>query len=92
MSDTPQPERFRLDKWLWVARFAPSRADAQQACAKGHIRHNGERVTKASRQIRPGDMLTVPQGQNILVLKVISDSKRRGPATEARKLYEILEE
>lgn len=92
MSEPPQSERFRLDKWLWVARFASSRAEAQRACVKGHIRHNGERVCKASRQIRAGDTLTVPQGRNILVLKVISDALRRGPATAARKLYEILEE
>jgi ribosome-associated heat shock protein Hsp15 len=81
---------FRLDKWLWCARFYRTRALAQQACSKGRIRVNGNRVEKPGRAIRPGDVLTLPVLREIVVLKVISDATRRGPATEARQLYEII--
>jgi len=34
--------------------------------------------------------LTIPQGYNIVVVRVIALGARRGPATEARLLYEEL--
>jgi ribosome-associated heat shock protein Hsp15 len=87
-----EPARFRLDKWLWVARFARSRALAQAMCLSGHIRLNGQRVEKNGREIRPGDVLTLPRGREILIVRVLDSAPRRGPASDATVLYEILEE
>lgn len=85
-------DRIRLDKWLWTARFYRSRTLAQEACGKGRIRVNGQRVDKPGREIRPGDILTLPAAREILVVRVLAGALRRGPASEARQLYEIVEE
>ena len=81
-------ESIRLDKWLWQARFFKSRALASKICAAGRVRIDGERVTKAHAAIRPGHVLTFPQARDIRVVRVIAIGTRRGPAVEARTLYE----
>ena len=89
-SEEPRPASLRIDIWLWHARFCKTRAVAQALAAKGHIRVNGIRVEKASAAVRPGDVLTLPAGRDIVVVKVLGFGDRRGPATEARALYEIM--
>jgi len=84
------PESIRLDKWLWQARFFKSRALASKICAAGRVRIDGEKVTKAHSTIRPGHVLTFPQARDIRVVRVIAIGTRRGPAVEARMLYEDL--
>ena len=84
------PEWIRLDKWLWQARFFKSRALASKICAAGRVRIDGERVTKAHAAIRPGHVLTFPQARDIRVVRVVALGTRRGPAVEARTLYEDL--
>ncbi|MBS0278281.1 MAG: RNA-binding S4 domain-containing protein [Proteobacteria bacterium] len=81
---------IRIDKWLWHARFHKTRALAQAAAVKGHIRLNGRRIEKASAEVRIGDRLTVPRGNGVVVVRVLGCGIRRGPATEAQALYEIL--
>ena len=80
----------RLDKWLWCARFYRSRELAREACESGLIRLNGHRVEKAGREIKPGDILTVPRAREIVVVRILACAKRRGPAREAQLLYEIV--
>ena len=84
------PESIRLDKWLWQARFFKSRALASKMSTAGRVRMDGERVTKAHAMIRPGRVLTFPQARDIRVVRVIALGTRRGPAVEARMLYEDL--
>jgi ribosome-associated heat shock protein Hsp15 len=86
MSDTT----LRLDKWLWYARFCKSRSLAQKLCAAQKVRVNRIVVEKAAAMVRPGDVLTFPQGSAIRVVKVLALGMRRGPPTEARLLYEDL--
>ena len=83
-------ERLRLDKWLWCARFYRSRDLARAACESGRIRLNGHRVEKAGREVKLGDILTVPQARDIVVVRVLAAATRRGPAREAQTLYEIV--
>ena len=83
-------ERCRIDKWLWHARFYKTRVLAQEAAERGRIRVNGARVEKAGRGVRIGDLLTVPTGREALVVRVVAFGERRGPAPEARLLYEIV--
>ncbi len=83
-------DRLRLDKWLWCARFYRSRDLARAACESGRLRINGFRVEKAGREVKPGDVLTLPQRGEPAVVRVLSGAKRRGTATEARQLYEIV--
>lgn len=85
-------EQIRIDKWLWHARFFKTRPLAQRAAGSGVLRLNGNRVTKASAGVGPGDVVTVPRGREVAAVRVIACGTRRGPAAEARGLYEILTE
>lgn len=84
----------RVDRWLWFARFFKTRTVASRLAAAGRVRINSnmgtERITKASHMIRPGDILTFPQGRRIRVVRVTALGQRRGPAAEAQSLYEDL--
>ncbi len=80
----------RVDRWLWFTRLIKSRTQAADLVSAGKVRLNGERITKPSRGIKPGDVLTFAMGEHIRVLKVREPGTRRGPAPEARLLYEDL--
>lgn len=82
--------RLRIDKWLWHARFFKSRTSASTFCESGRLRVNGQVVAKAHQAVEPGDVLTFPLGPNIRVVRVTALGTRRGPAPEARSLYEDL--
>ena len=81
----------RLDKWLFHARFYRTRLLAQAAASAGKVRLNGNRVEKPGHAIKPGDVLTLGRGAQIMAVRVLALAERRGPASEARNLYEILE-
>ena len=81
----------RLDRWLWFARFFKSRSLATRLCASNRVRVNGNTVTKAHQALRVGDVLTFPKDAHIRVIEVLALGHRRGPAPEARTLYEDLE-
>jgi ribosome-associated heat shock protein Hsp15 len=83
-------ETLRIDKWLFHARFCKTRGIAQEKAEGGRIRINGQRIEKASANIRIGDVLTMPVGDKVVALRVLQLGVRRGPATEARTLYEVL--
>ena len=85
-------ESLRIDKWLFHARFCKTRNLAQQKAEAGRIRLNGQRVEKASCSVRIGDVLTLPVEGKVVALRVTQLGIRRGPAAEARMLYEVLEE
>ena len=77
---------MRIDKWLWAARFYKTRSLAQAAVEGGKVRLNGERV-KPAKDLRVGDRLEVAIGEAVWEIAVNSLSDKRGPASEARKLY-----
>ncbi|MFL2669273.1 MAG: RNA-binding S4 domain-containing protein [Alphaproteobacteria bacterium] len=81
---------IRLDKWLWHARFFKSRSLASKICGSGRIRVNGVTVEKAHFGVRVGQVVTFPQAHRIWVVKILGLGTRRGPAPEARLLYENL--
>lgn len=83
---------LRIDKLLFFLRLAKTRGLAQQWTAAGHIRVNGRRVERASHAIAPGDIVTIPLGTRVAVLRVLALPARRGPAEEARACYERLDE
>ena len=90
--DAPALAASRLDKWLWYARFFKTRGLAQKACEAGRIRVNGRRNTRAHRAVGPGDVLTFVQGRMVRIVRILAVAERRGPAPEARKLYEEIEQ
>ena len=82
---------MRLDKWLWAARFYKTRSLAQQAIEVGKVRLESERV-KPSREVRPGDLLVIRAQELEWEVSVRQLSERRGPASEARGLYDESEQ
>jgi len=82
--------RLRIDKWLVHARFCKTRSVAVELVGKGRVRVNRRPVRKPSYELKPGDVLTLPRGGSVAVVRVVAMGVRRGPATEARLLYEEL--
>jgi ribosome-associated heat shock protein Hsp15 len=78
----------RLDQWLWFARFAKSRSLAARLCTAGLVAVNGATVRKANHAVRVGDIVVVPQGGWQRTAHILAFGSRRGPAFEARLLYE----
>jgi ribosome-associated heat shock protein Hsp15 len=78
---------MRLDKWLWAARFFKTRSLAQQAVVAGRVQLNGDR-TKPAHEVKAGDMVIVRVADWQWEVQVKALAERRGPAPEARKLYD----
>lgn len=85
---TPIKADLRLDKWLWFARFCKSRALAQRLIERGQVSLNGAVVEKPAASVRPGDKLEIVIGATRRRLLVKDVTDHRGPAPEARTLYE----
>ena len=83
-------DRQRLDKWLWFARFARTRSASARFVESGHVRVNGERVKQPAKALTVGDVVTLAFERTTMVVRVLGLGERRGPATEARMLYEDL--
>jgi ribosome-associated heat shock protein Hsp15 len=64
------------------------RSDCAALVARGFIRINRQPTEKAHARLRVGDVLTVPVHGSVRVVRVLALAGRRGPATEARMLYE----
>jgi ribosome-associated heat shock protein Hsp15 len=81
-----QDDKLRVDKWLWAARFYKTRSIAADAVDSGKVLVNGARV-KPAKTVKPGDelLVRVPGADYTVLVQMLSD--RRGPATEAVKLY-----
>ena len=85
------PPVLRLDKWLWFARFFKSRTLAAKLCQSRRIRINRTVIGKSKTLISEGDIVTFPKGSYVRIIKILKLGKRRGPALEAKTLYEDLE-
>ena len=81
------PERVRVDKWLWAARFFKTRGLASEAIQGGRVRINEVRA-KPAREVRAGDRVDVRIGEVTWTVVVREAGDRRGPAVEAARLYE----
>jgi ribosome-associated heat shock protein Hsp15 len=79
--------KVRLDRWLWAARFFKTRSLATEAVQGGRAHVNGARA-KPAKEVGPGDTVEVTVGQTRWTVVVRGVSERRGPAPEARLLYE----
>ena len=88
---TAPSDRIRLDKWLWQARFFKTRALSARVVSGGHVRVNSVRVSKPAHGVGAGDVLTFAQAQQVRVVRIVAIGIRRGPAAEARGLYDDLD-
>ena len=87
---SPGPKSQRVDKWLWHARVVKTRTLAADVVEAGKIRRNRERLTKASDQVKLGDVLTITLPSRVIVLRVTGFSERRGSPADAAQLFETL--
>ena len=82
---------LRIDKLLFFLRIAKSRTLAQRWADAGHIRVNGRRIEKGSAMITAGDVITMPKGEAVLAIRLLTVPLRRGPNAEAQICYQLLE-
>lgn len=77
----------RVDRWLWATRLYKSRSLASEACDGGKVKVNGNNA-KPHKLVRINDEVSVTHPAGRKEFKVIALAEKRGPATEARLLYE----
>ncbi|PKO79831.1 MAG: RNA-binding protein [Betaproteobacteria bacterium HGW-Betaproteobacteria-13] len=80
-------DRTRLDKWLWAARFFKHRSAATEAVEGGKVKLNGASA-KPARAVKPGDRIDITQAEATISVRVCGIAEKRGPAEQARLLYE----
>jgi ribosome-associated heat shock protein Hsp15 len=89
-------EGLRIDVWLWRARLFKTRAQAASKAGQGMIRLRRDglesRIDKPSRTVRPGDELTFGNAGRVVAVRILALGARRGPAAEARLLFETVDE
>ena len=91
MDNKTDQEKLRIDKWLWAARFYKTRSLAADAVECGKVLVNRVRV-KPAKLLAAGDTLTIRLGPYQHVIIVLALSNKRGPATEAQKMYQETED
>lgn len=88
-------DSVRIDVWLWRARFFKTRSLAAKFVEGGRVRltRSGTetRIDKSSRAVKPGDQLVFAVGGRLVAVQLAQLGERRGPASEARTLYRVLE-
>lgn len=84
------PASERIDKWLFFSRIVKSRSLAAKLVSAGHVRVDGVKISQPSRSIKPGETITLIKDARVIVAQILSCGERRGPASEARMLYEDL--
>ena len=82
-----EPERMRLDKWLWAARFFKTRSLAVAAITGGKVHLNGMR-TKPGKEVCAGSRLRIHKDSLEWSVTVMQIPRQRGPASEAVTCYQ----
>ena len=80
-------EKIRLDTWLWYARFYKSRSLSSKAILSGKLRVNSNKIIKPASKVKINDVLTINHLNMVMIIQVQNLGTRRGPASEAQKLY-----
>lgn len=85
----------RLDKWLWFARLTKTRTLAASLCERGKVKlkrggNPPKRVDRAHQLVQIGDQLSLVVHDRALAIEVLGLGTRRGPASEAQLLYQLI--
>ena len=67
---------MRVDKFLWCVRYFKTRSQATQACKKGHVKVNNDKV-KPSREVFPTDEIGLRKNQIDYKIEVLDIPKSR---------------
>lgn len=76
---------MRLDKYLKVSRLIKRRTVANEACDGGRVTINGA-PAKASREVKPGDVIEIRFGERVTKVEVVSISENATKA-DAPAMY-----
>jgi ribosomal 50S subunit-recycling heat shock protein len=79
---------MRLDKYLKVSRLIKRRTVANEACDGGRVTINGT-PAKASREVKPGDVIEIRFGARTTRVEVVSVSENTSKA-DAPAMYKEL--
>nr|WP_300391428.1 RNA-binding S4 domain-containing protein [Henriciella sp.] len=81
--------------WLWRARFFKTRSLASSFVSRRGVRVTREGTTrklnKPASRLSLADVVSLPLGSQIVVVRILAFGTRRGPASEAQALYERLD-
>lgn len=80
------PENYRLDKWLWAARFFKTRSLATTAIEEGKVHVDGDRA-KPAKEVHIGQMVHIKTRDFEIEVSVQALSNARRGAPEATLLY-----
>ncbi len=72
-------DKVRIDKWLWAVRVFKTRSDAAEACRNNRVTIN-DAYTKPSRDVKPGDIVTVKKLPVTWSFRVLEPISNRQPA------------
>lgn len=84
-------EKFRIDKWLFAARFFKTRSLAAEAIERGRVTVNDQRI-KPAKVLAIGDKLTIRINNYQYDIEVLGLSNKRGSASVAQQLYRETDE
>ncbi len=84
-------DAVRLDLWLWAARFYKTRPLAKAAVEGGKVRVNAQ-PCKPAKAMHIGDLVSLVQGNEALVVRVCALSEQRASSAIALTLYSELAE
>ena len=82
-----EDKSVRLDKWLWAVRIYKTRSDAADACRTNKVLVNGS-YAKPSREVKPGDAITVKKMPVTYSFRVVELVSSRQPAKEVPRYAE----
>lgn len=84
-----EPEKLRIDKYLWAIRAFKTRSISTEACKAGRVKMAGQNL-KPSHIVKAGEVYTVQKGSDRKVIKVTGLLERRVDAKTAITFYEDL--
>jgi ribosomal 50S subunit-recycling heat shock protein len=82
---------MRLDKWLKISRLIKRRTVAKMACDQGRVLIN-DRIAKSSAEVEADVIIHIELGSRALTVKVLDIPLKTPQASDASKLYEVIEE
>ncbi|AWL10631.1 Heat shock protein 15 like protein [Saliniradius amylolyticus] len=84
---TTEPQKVRLDKWLWAARLYKTRSLARDMIQGGKVHYNGQRV-KPGKLVELGALIRLAQGFDHKEILVQELHEKRRSAKEIVNMYE----
>ena len=89
LQENQRMDSVRIDKFLWAIRVFKTRTDASEACKGGKVTVGGVDC-KPSREVKPGDVVSVRKGPVTYTYKVSALLEKRVGAKDVPRYAEDL--